>query len=136
MSIEVTSLLENLMAEPALLSWHEETRHNLGIPEECADEALLCMSLHDVTGLSRPVAFVLTEHDLRNTLTAIAEYVREAFHPLYGHGATLAVFDMLPPLDELGMARGVARRWVLDPSNYTLVMAAMQTYLKKMAKGL
>ena len=133
MSMEVTSLLENLMVEPALPSWHETARRDLGIPDNCAAEALLCLQFQ---GRQRPLVFVLNARDLHNTLTAVSEYIREAFHPLYGHGVNLVVFDLMPPLDRSGSARGMARRWVLDATNHMLVFASMQAFLRKLAPGL
>lgn len=136
MSNEVFNILENLMADPAMTSWHESARRDLGIPEDCAEEALLCLRLMNTNTEQRPLAFVLNQRDLQNTMLAVMEYVRESLHPLYGHGVDMAVLDLMPPMDDLGAARGVARRWVVDKTNQALVMPAVHTFLKKFAQGL
>lgn len=134
----VLSLIDQLLAEPVLSSWHEKMRDELGIPEECAKEAVMSLVFYragsDIP--TQTIAFVLEEKQVRNTLMALSEFMREAFHPAGSKSSLVAVLDFLPALDESGAAHGISRRWVLDQSNYTLVMQSVSSIIKTLAIGL
>jgi|GEM_PF-898903 len=138
MSHSVFDMIDAFLKEPVPLSWHEAARRDLGIPDECANEALLCITLE--CGLddlkSQPLAFVVDSKHLANTMTALTEFLREAMHPTYGGQDVLAVVDFLPPIDDFGTANGISRRWVLDRFNYGLMLPAVSSYLRTLARGL
>lgn len=125
-------MISQMLGDVPQTSWHEDVRRDLGIPEDCADEALLTLIMHR-PGRScavRPVAFVIEPYQLNNTLMALSEFLREAFHPVTGRADVLAVIDFLPPLDCFGESTGISRRWVVDKTNYTLLLAQITAYVR------
>lgn len=64
MDYPVLNLLELILEEAAGPSWHQETRRDLGIPEECGPEPLLCLTLTRSGVPMVPVAFVLEDGHL------------------------------------------------------------------------
>jgi len=128
----INDVLEDLQAR----TWHETTRRDLGLTDETDGEALLALSLNKPGHKPLPLAFVVEEDQVENTLVAMAEYLREALHPIIGSTRTMAVIDFLPPMDNQGKSRGASRRWVVDGTNHQLVLPEMARYLRTIAKGL
>jgi hypothetical protein len=138
MSNHLIDLIETLLKEPAAPSWHEDARRDLGIPEECAHEPLLCLSLERAGTELRatPLAFVVDRSHLGNTVTAVSEFLREAMHPGLGNSDVIALLDFMPPIDDFGSAQGLSRRWVLDRFNYGLLLPEINAYLRTLVRGL
>lgn len=130
-----SEMFDTMLADVPQASWHESVRHDLGIPEECAGEALISIVISRHGGSSvRPIAFVIEPHQTRNTVLALAEFLREAFHPVTGRKDVVAVVDFLPPLDDFGTANGICRRWLVDASNYQVLMADIGVYVNVRAE--
>lgn len=131
----LSEMMSQMLGDVPQNTWHEDVRRDLGIPEDCADEALLTLVVHR-PGRScavRPIAFVIEQHQLNNTLMAMTEFLREAFHPVTGRPEVLAVIDFLPPIDCMGASHGVSRRWVIDKTNYTLMLSQVTDYIRIVA---
>lgn len=134
----ITDMFDQLLEDGPHVTWHEEFRHDLGIPDECAGEAMLTLLIQrpSTGSLTRSIAFIIDPGHARNTLKALTEFLREAFHPLTGRDDVLAVIDFLPPLDALGGSVGIGRRWVVDSSNYQLMLGHVSAYVGVLARGL
>lgn len=137
--IDLTYMLREIHGEAkASLSWHETERRELGLPDECDSEPVLSLQLqgnaHDLS--TAPMAFIIEPYQARNTVQALGHFLREAFHPVSGHADVLAIVDFMPPLDDLGQASSVSRRWVLDQKNYPLMMANISAYVTIVARGM
>lgn len=129
----VLNLLESILEEAAGPSWHQEARRDLGIPEECGPEPLLCLTLTRSGVPMVPVAFVLEDGHLGNVITALEDFLAEAFHPAMHRTGAVAVVDYLPPVDDLGAAAGASRRWALDSGTQTLVLPEIKRFLHLVA---
>ena len=138
MTTTALNFYSDMLSDLPATSWHEEQREHFGIPEECCNEAMLGLLIHrpDKSGVVHPIAFVIEPLHVANTLMALAEFLREAFHPLAGHVGNVAVIDFMPPMDEFGVAVGVSRRWVVDASNYRLMLSNICSTVQILAKGL
>jgi hypothetical protein len=137
MTHAIADLIDALLKDQSTPSWHEDERRHLGIPDDCAEEALLCVSLHEPTTAEQaePLAFVIEERQLKNTMTALGEFLRESFHPLGGRPEALAVIDFLPPIDDFGAAVGISRRWVFDRYNYGILLPELSKYLRTLTRS-
>lgn len=133
-----SEMLSKLLGDVPQISWHEEMRRDLGIPEECSNEALLTLVVSRIgrATAARPIAFVVEPLQLRNTLMALTEFLRESFHPVSGRSDVLAVLDFLPPLDDFGASTGIGRRWVIDKTNYQMQLGEVTNYVTTLARGL
>ncbi len=131
-------MISKLLGDVPQISWHEEMRHDLGIPEECADEALLTLVVSRIgrATAARPIAFVVEPVQVKNTLMALTEFLRESFHPVSGRSDVIAVLDYLPPLDSFGASTGIGRRWIIDKSNYQMLLRDISGYVSTIASGL
>ncbi len=136
MTSTVYNYLNALLGEASAPSWHEDERKSLGIPEDCAGEALLCVTLQPDNSDEPPMAFVVEPRQLENALTALSECLREAFHPLAGGEQALAIIDFLPPLDDFGAPQGLSRRWVVDNLTLGLVLPDLRRTLRVLTKGM
>lgn len=127
MESSVLNLLETLLNERSLSSsWNQDMRRDLGIPEEYAHEQLLCLGLERNGVRLAPLTFLLDQKHLKNVMTALSEFLRESFT----RPDAIAVVDYMSPMDELGAARGVSRRWVLDASQHALILPEIESYLR------
>jgi len=126
MNSPVLDFIETLLGDKFAPSWHQVERHDLGVPEDCQHEALLCIGLEQGGAFQQPVAFVLEKGQTRNTLSALREFLREGLMTR----AAIAVVDYMPPLDEMGAAQGASRRWVLDSTNKSLLLPQIENHLR------
>ena len=126
-------LLDTILGDELLPSWHLEARRDLGIPDDCREDTLLCLTLTRRGVQMPPVAFVLGESHMDDVECAIRDFIDEAFHPSMKRTDAVAVVDYLPPVDELGSARGAARRWVMDMTNYTDVLPEVLVFARVVA---
>jgi len=133
-----SEMINRLLGDAPAISWHEEVRRDLGIPDECAGEAMLTLVLHRIgrSTAARPIAFVIDPDHAHNTVMALTEFLRESFHPVTGRYDVMAVLDFLPPLDTLGVSCGISRRWVIDKTNYTMLLGDISSYVSVVARGL
>lgn len=133
-----SDMIARLLGDVPQITWHEEVRRDLGIPEDCAHEAMVTLVVHRIgrTTTARPIAFVVDPRHIKNTLLALAEFLREAFHPVSGRCEVLAVLDFLPPLDDMGASAGISRRWVIDKTNYQLLIGDISAYIATVARSL
>ncbi len=129
----VLHLLQSILEDAAGPSWHQEARRDLGIPEECGPDPLVCLTLTRAGVPMVPVAFVLENGHLGNVLTALEDFLAEAFHPAMGRADAVALVDYMPPVDELGAASGSSRRWALDAATQTLVLPEIKRFLHVVA---
>lgn len=137
MTNALSDLIDALLKDQHAPSWHEDERRQLGIPDECADDALLCVSLCEPTTeeIAEPLAFVIDGKQMHNTLTALGEFLRESFHPVGGRPEALALIDFMPPIDDFGAAQGISRRWVVDRYTYGIILPSINSYLQQLARA-
>jgi hypothetical protein len=137
MAGSLSDLIDALLKEQHAPSWHEDERRQLGIPEDCAEDALLCVNLCEPGSneTAEPLAFVIDERQMSNTMTALGEFLREAFHPVGGRPEALAIIDFMPPLDDFGAPQGISRRWVLDRYTYGIILPHVSAYLRQLARA-
>lgn len=132
----LSEMISQMLGDVPQTSWHEDVRLELGIPDDCAGEALLGLTICRHGGNSvRPIAFVIEPHQAKNTVLALGEFLREAFHPVSGRSDVLAVLDFLPPLDDFGASKGICRRWIVDYSNHQLLLPDISAFVLAVARG-
>ena len=126
-------LLEDILKADLLPSWHLEARRDLGIPDECREGTMLCLTLVR-QGVQIPaVAFILDADHLHDIELALHTFLNEAFDPVTGRADAVAVIDYLPPIDEMGSVRGSARRWAMDDTNREDILPEIIGFLRVVA---
>lgn len=136
MSTALLDLINDVLEDLQSRTWHETTRRDLGLTDETDGEALLALSLCKPGQKPLPLAFVVEQEQVENTLVAMVEYLREALHPVLGSSRTMAMIDFLPPLDNQGKSRGASRRWMVDGTNHHVILPELANYLRTVARGL
>ncbi len=122
-------LLDSILGDEFSLSWHKDERRSLGVPDDCNDESLLCLTLKRKGVLFQPMAFIIDDHQRKNVVKAMGDFLTQAFHPLYKREEAIGLIDYLPPIDDYGMAIGAARRWIIDKNNYQQILPHVQWYM-------
>lgn len=122
-------LLDDIIGDVLPDSWHLEARRDLGIPDDCREDTLLCLTFTRKGVQLPPVAFVLEDGHLSDVECAVRDFTEEAFHPAMNRDGAVALVDYLPPVDELGSVRGASRRWVMDDTNYIDILPDVFSFM-------
>ena len=124
-------LIDDILAQPAVASWHVTARQHLGVPEECAEETILSVTYAQKPTRAKPLAFVLEPSQNDNILAALREYLRMTFHPLSPDYGAVVLIDYMPPLASPSTKAGYSRRWVVDAFTHADVLRQVEAFTKK-----